>query len=624
MQLIEIQEPNKISDSPEDEVAIGIDFGTTNSLVAVMKDGRPYVIEMVPSVVGKGDDGKLAIMPDGIRSIKRLLGKGVGDMEACQSSECIFADEGSLKIKLGGESYDPIEISAVILSYLKASAEEYLGKAVSKAVITVPAYFDDAARNAVSLAARMAGLDVLRLINEPTAAALAYGLDNAAEGVYLVYDLGGGTFDVSVLNMRMGVFQVLATGGDAMLGGDDIDYLLQKKLGKSLLEVRALKESLSSCDRHGEEDLNPTRPSSEFPNQNIAHQEAIDVVKMTTSLDCHGAKAPRNDEKLAEEEISINRAEFELLIAPLIKRTIDITSDVLAQSEKTIKGIILVGGSSRIPLIKQELKRKFSVDIFDDLDPDRVVALGAAVQAEHLVRPSGNLLIDVVALSLGIELMGGINEKIIARNSALPTSVSKKFTTYVDNQTAMQFHIVQGEREMAADCRSLAKFELKNIPPMQAGLARIELTFGVDVDGLVSVSAKEEITGIEQIVEIKPTYGLSQEEAIEMLRNAYANAEEDHHKRQLEETIFKSHASLQQIESALLESEDLLSAEELYDINNITCALKEAVLLKNRDNILQKLEKLLTISDEFALRRLNHGVSAALKGKHIDEVNSAD
>jgi molecular chaperone HscA len=597
MQLIEIQEPNKISDSPEDEVAIGIDFGTTNSLVAVMKDGRPYVIEMVPSVVGEGDDGNLAIMPDGIRSIKRLLGKSVGDIEALQPGEFIFEDEGALKIKLGGQSYDPIEISAVILSYLKAKAEEHLGKSVSKAVITVPAYFDDAARNAVSLAARMAGLDVLRLINEPTAAALAYGLDNAAEGVYLVYDFGGGTFDVSVLNMRMGVFQVLATGGDAMLGGDDLDSLLQKKLGKSLLEVRALKEALSSCDRHGEEDI---------------------------KLDYHGAKAPCNDDKLAEKDISINRAEFEALVMPLIQRTIDITSDVLAQSEKTIKGIILVGGSSRIPLIKQELKRKFLVDVFDDLDPDRVVALGAAVQAEHLIRPSGNLLIDVVALSLGIELMGGINEKIIARNSALPTSVSKKFTTYADNQTAMQFHIVQGEREMAADCRSLAKFELKNIPPMQAGLARIDVTFGVDVDGLVSISAKEELTGIEQIVEIKPTYGLSQEEAIEMLRNAYANAEEDHHKRQLEETIFKAGTSLKQLESALLESEDLLSEEELKDIDSIITALKEAVLLKNRDNILQKLEKLLTISDEFALRRLNHGVSAALKGKHIDEVNSAD
>ena len=569
MQLIEIQEAKLHDKQNSDEIAIGIDFGTTNSLVAVVKDGKPYVIEMVPSIVGLDDKGALAVMSAGIRSVKRLLGKSIKDAFNKEVAESLLDQDGSLKVKIKDRVFSPIELSAVILSHLKAKAEEYLGKGVVKAVITVPAYFDDAARSAVALAARAAGLEVLRLINEPTAAALAYGLDNASEGAYLVYDFGGGTFDVSLLNMRMGVFQVLATGGDAMLGGDDIDHILQDKLGCSLAEARSIKEQLSSLEEAG----------------------------------------------------GLSRTEFNDLIRPLIERTIDITTEVLASSDKQVKGIILVGGASRIPLVKQELIKNFSVEVFDNLDPDKIVALGASLQAENLVRPSGNLLIDVVSLSLGIELMGGINEKIILRNSPVPTAITKKFTTHADNQTAMQFHIVQGEREMAADCRSLARFELKNIPPMKAGLARIEVTFEVDVDGLVSISAKEELTGTTQIVEIKPTYGLNQAEAIEMLRSAYENAEEDHHKRQLEETIFKAENSINLMKQVLFESSDLLASEELDGINNIIAELKSTILERNRDNILQKLERLLKISDEFALRRLNQGVLAAFKGKHIDEVD---
>lgn len=569
MQLIEIQEAKLHDKQNSDEIAIGIDFGTTNSLVAVVKDGKPYVIEMVPSIVGLDDKGALAVMSAGIRSVKRLLGKSIKDAFNKEVAESLLDQDGSLKVKIKDRVFSPIELSAVILSHLKAKAEEYLGKGVVKAVITVPAYFDDAARSAVALAARAAGLEVLRLINEPTAAALAYGLDNASEGAYLVYDFGGGTFDVSLLNMRMGVFQVLATGGDAMLGGDDIDHILQDKLGCSLAEARSIKEQLSSLEEAG----------------------------------------------------GLSRTEFNDLIRPLIERTIDITTEVLASSDKQVKGIILVGGASRIPLVKQELIKNFSVEVFDNLDPDKIVALGASLQAENLVRPSGNLLIDVVSLSLGIELMGGINEKIILRNSPVPTAITKKFTTHADNQTAMQFHIVQGEREMAADCRSLARFELKNIPPMKAGLARIEVTFEVDVDGLVSISAKEELTGTTQIVEIKPTYGLNQAEAIEMLRSAYENAEEDHHKRQLEETIFKAENSINLMKQVLFESSDLLASEELDGINNMIAELKSTILERNRDNILQKLERLLKISDEFALRRLNQGVLAAFKGKHIDEVD---
>jgi len=358
--------------------------------------------------------------------------------------------------------------------------------------VTVPAYFDDGAKNAVALAAKLAGLDILRLISEPTAAAYAYGLENQSEGIYLVYDLGGGTFDVSVLNMQMGVFQVLAVSGDSHLGGDDIDEAIAEGFDISKIEARRLKE----CASLG---LDPRAPYNAHPETCGSSPRGI--------LD---------------------------LISPIINRTMDITAQVIKETDREIDGIILVGGSTRIPLIKQELSRRFGMPILDNLDPDRVVALGAALQAENLTSSSSDLLIDVVPLSLGMELMGGIHEKIIWRNTPIPASVTKEFTTYADNQTAMSFHIVQGERELVADCRSLAKFELA-LQPAKAGAHRIEITFAMDADGLVSISARDKDTKLSHRIELKPSHGLSQQEMERMLEDAYRNAAMDHKARLMSE-----------------------------------------------------------------------------------------
>lgn len=567
-QLIEISEPQKL-ESNRGEVAVGIDFGTTNSLVAFSKGGDPYIIDMVKSIVGMGSAGKLEVMDSGFLSVKRFLGRDLDD-------------NFSKKIVIEGLEFSPIEISSVILDYLRSKAEEHLGQKVTKAVITVPAYFDDRARNDVLLAAKMAGIDVLRLINEPTAAAFAYGLASKAEGVYLVYDFGGGTFDVSILNMRMGVFQVLSVGGDNMLGGDDIDEILLKKFGNKIESVKRLKERLS-------------------------YEENID---------------------------GISRAEFEDTIKHLIDRTIDITREVLLNSEREIKGIILVGGSTRIPKIKEELSKAFNVEIFDDLDPDKVVALGASLQAENLTNPLGNLLIDVLPLSLGIEIMGGMNEKIILRNSPIPTTVTKEFTTHVDNQTAMKFHILQGEREMAKDCRSLGIFELKNIPPMKAGMSKIKLSFSVDADGIVSVSAIEDSTRVTEEFQLNPSYGITDTKAIEMLKDAYENAEQDHITRLLKESLFKAEVSLQNIYKALEETPELLSNQDRKKIDNAIGELVSTIDIASledltdalviRDKIIEKLEKMNQISEQFFLDRLNKGLSHAIKGKKIDEVDGVN
>lgn len=482
MQLLEIQEPK--TQTRKQELAVGIDFGTTNSLVAFSQNHKPYIIDTIPSIVGIDEGGKLSVMSDGIRSVKRQLTQTQGSHEVA----------GGTQIKLGDNSVSPIEISAAIFSHLKLAAEAHLEAEITKAVVTVPAYFDDHARSAVAFAAKLAGLDVLRLVSEPTAAAYAYGLENKSEGVYLVYDLGGGTFDVSVLNMQMGVFQVLAVGGDSQLGGDDIDILLAEALGLSLLEAKRWKE--------------------------------VAVF------------------------VSSPREILNSIISPIINRTIDITRQVISEIDRPIDGIILVGGSTRIPLIKQELTSHFNLPIFDNVDPDRVVALGAALQAENLTSTSSDLLIDVVPLSLGMELMGGLHEKIILRSTPIPTSITKEFTTYADNQNAMQFHIVQGERELVADCRSLAKFELA-LTPAQAGTHRVEITFAIDADGLVSVAARDKETEVSHKVELKPTYGLNNQEMIIMLEEAYKNAAADHKARQMREAEFEARRAIDKLKKII-------------------------------------------------------------------------
>jgi molecular chaperone HscA len=463
MQLIEIQEPN--SKTEKHEIAVGIDFGTTNSLVAFSKNHKPYIIDMIPSIVNV-EEGKLQVAVKGIRSIKRQL---------------------NLPAQGSKNNIEHLKIASAIFKHLKLAAESHLNTSVNKAVVTVPAYFDDLARNAVASAAKLAGLEVLRLISEPTAAAYAYGLENKSEGVYLVYDLGGGTFDVSVLNMQMGVFQVLATSGDSQLGGDDIDALLSKELKISTLDAKRLKEN-------------------EYKN------------------------------------------EYDDIIYPLVERTMKITKRVIAEIDIAVDGIILVGGSTRLPLIKKELKRIFNLPILDNVDPDRVVALGAALQAENLTSSSLDLLIDVVPLSLGMELMGGLHEKIIMRSTPIPATITKEFTTCSDNQNAMYFHIVQGERELVADCRSLAKFELALLPA-KAGTHRVEITFMIDADGLVSIKAKDKATGLANEIELKPTYGLSKEEINTMIEVAYENATLDHKARQQREAEIETQIIINKLKS---------------------------------------------------------------------------
>ena len=615
MALLQISEPGQSPNPHARRLAVGIDLGTTHSLVAAVRNGVAECLPdsqgrtLLPSVVRYLDPQRRQIGHDAlaqqtmdpgntIASVKRLMGRGLDDIaHADRLPYSLVATPGMVKVRTIAGEKSPVEVSAEILATLRFRAEDSFDDEVYGAVITVPAYFDDAQRQATKDAAQLAGLNVLRLINEPTAAAIAYGLHNASEGVYAVYDLGGGTFDISILRLSVGVFEVLATGGDSALGGDDYDRALaQWILAQTSLQVdtpedqalllaaaRACKEALSA--------------------QEIAAVE----------LELSGGRI----------DVSINRSEFEAATAVLSARTLLALRKVLRDSKLSaadVQGVVLVGGSTRMPHIREAVGTFFGQTPLTNLNPDEVVALGAAIQANQL---SGNasandlLLLDVIPLSLGLETMGGLVERIVPRNQTIPTAMAQDFTTYQDGQTALALHVVQGERDLVADCRSLARFELRGIPPMVAGAARIRVTFTVDADGLLSVAAREQVSGVEAKIEVKPSYGLSDAQIADMLRSSFSTAEADMRARSVVEARVDAQRVLLATQSALDADGDLLDLAERQAIDSAMQALRAMAASAEPSAIEAQTKALAQATEAFAAQRMNRGIALALSGKNI-------
>ena len=621
MALLQIAEPGMSTAPHQHRLAVGIDLGTTNSLVATVRSGTSTVLAdegghmLLPSVVRYAPDHHIEVgypaqekqsedPENTIVSVKRFMGRSLADLPDDSQFPYQFVDSpGMVQINTRAGIKSPVEVSAEILKTLKQRAEAALGGELTGAVITVPAYFDDAQRQATKDAAKLAGLTVLRLLNEPTAAAVAYGLDNASEGIYVVYDLGGGTFDISILRLAKGVFEVLATNGDSALGGDDFDRVIFDWLISHLPPATVLSASetrtLLTLARAAKESLSNAR---ETPiNITLGHGLAIDTVLTADT--------------------------FVALSQPLIAKTLTPTRKALRDARlevADVKGIVMVGGATRMPQVRQAVADFFRQPPLTNLDPDKVVALGAAIQANALAgnRSEDNLLLlDVIPLSLGLETMGGLVEKVIPRNATIPVARAQDFTTFKDGQTAMSIHVLQGERELVSDCRSLAKFELRGIPPMVAGAARIRVTFQVDADGLLSVSAREQTTGIETSIVVKPSYGLSEDEITNMLKSSFASAAHDKAARTLREAQVDAQRLIEAIATAIVQDgQQLLSPEELSHIEAQIKALQDTTSGQDADAITQAVEALNHATEQYAARRMDASIHQAFAGKDLNKL----
>jgi molecular chaperone HscA len=624
MALLQIAEPGQSTVPHAHRLAAGIDLGTTNSLIASVKSGLAETIvddngaDILPSVVSYqsnsilvGHDAKALAVSDPentIVSAKRLIGRSKADIMTKYASlpYAFSGDENHPLIVTRTGEVNPVQVSAEILKTLVKRAELSLGGELTGVVITVPAYFDDAQRHSTKDAAKLAGVNVLRLLNEPTAAAVAYGLDTEhqgkQEGVVAVYDLGGGTFDISILRLNKGVFEVLATGGDSALGGDDFDGMLVEHLINKAGLVRPLSTSMER----------QLTQQACFAKEQLSNSDSVEI-SLTLA----------NDKTWTH---ICTRVEFELLIAPLVKKTLRACRRAVKDAELDINDIIevvMVGGSTRVPVVRQEVEGFFKRQPLTSIDPDKVVALGAAIQADILAgnKPESDiLLLDVIPLSLGLETMGGLVEKVITRNTTIPVAKAQEFTTFKDGQTAMALHVLQGERELVDDCRSLARFELRGIPAMTAGAAHIRVTFKVDADGLLEVSAMEKSTGVESSITVKPSFGLEADEITNMLKDSMENAEQDMQVRMLKEQQVEASQVIESIQAALLADSTLLNTAEISTIDSAISALKQISQTGNADEVEAAIAILNNSTATFAERRMDSSIRTALSGHSVDEV----
>ena len=622
MALLQIAEPGQSAVPHDRKLAVGIDLGTTNSLVASVRSGKaetlpddngqhilPSVVRYQPDDTIIGEQARLTASEDPVNtivSVKRFLGRGLDDIRSAYPHlPYDFTNEqgGSPSLKVVSGVVNPIEVSAEILRTLRQRAEDTLGDELNGAVVTVPAYFDDAQRQSTKDAAKLAGLNLLRLLNEPTAAAIAYGLDSGQEGVIAVYDLGGGTFDISILRLSKGVFEVLSTGGDSALGGDDFDHALVEYLR----EQTGLTGDLS----------------------NRLHRTLLDQAKLVKEALSYDAAAIANfeDDQGKAHEVLVTCVNFEKLIEPLVKQTLRTCRRAVKDAEIEVEDVlevVMVGGSTRVPMVRDKVGAYFGKTPLTSIDPDKVVAIGAAIQADILVgnKPDSDmLLLDVLPLSLGIETMGGLVEKIIHRNTTIPVAKAQEFTTFKDGQTAMKIHVLQGERELVDHCRSLANFTLQGIPPMAAGAAHIRVTFQVDADGLLNVTAMEKSTGVQAEIQVKPSYGLDESQIATMLQSSMAHAKEDMQARMLKEQQVEAARVDEALRSALAaDGEALLSDEERLAIE---AALNDMLALaqqQDTDAIKTAIEKVDAISQAFASRRMDRSINQALTGQTVDDI----